>query len=132
MPGKDSESTKGHDENADELVERQVMCSGCFQVVPESRVHVLPFFNTDMGRFVTTFRCEGCWLTALEETRARLAATDDATEIASAAAVFHPDVFLLEFQRGDPAPVVRELVLRMLDMLRSGAIRLEIGPTQPP
>lgn len=52
MSGNESEGARGAsgtDESADELEERRVMCSGCFQVVPESRIHVIPFFNTDIG-----------------------------------------------------------------------------------
>src|SRR5580692_8083141 len=109
--------------------ERQVVCSACFQVVAEPLVHVIPTYNTDVGRFVTTFRCEQCWLPSLEETRARLEATADEAEIASVAVFFeNHGVLVHEFHRGDPAPVVRKILVQMMDMLRSGTIRLSIGP----
>jgi hypothetical protein len=113
--------------------ERQVVCSACFQVVTEPLVHVIPAYNADVGRFVTTFRCEQCWLPSLEETRARLEATADEAEIASVAVFFeNHGVLVHEFHRGDPAPVVRKILVQMMDMLRSGTIRLSIGPLAQP
>jgi hypothetical protein len=109
-----------------------MFCSGCFEVVSELRVHVIPFFNADVGGYVTTYRCERCWLPSLDETRARLAKATDEAEIASAAIFFERhEVFLFEFRRGDRAPVLRGLVLQMLDRLRSGESRLPIGSTRP-
>jgi hypothetical protein len=114
-----------------EAEERQVLCSKCLQVFPESAIHVLPHFNADAGAFVTTYRCDDCWSPSLTETRARLAAAKDAAEIASAAMVFQRHgIFVHEFQRGDPAAVVRDILLRMLDLLDSGTIHLSVGPTR--
>jgi len=109
--------------------ERQIVCSGCFQVVAEAVIHVIPYYNDDVARFVTTYRCEECWLPSLEETRARLENAQDDAETASLAAFFeHHGVFVHEFRRGDPAPVVRKILVRLIAMLRSGDIRLAIGP----
>jgi hypothetical protein len=102
-------------------------------MVPQSLVCVIPYFNGDVGGYVTTYRCERCWLPSLEETRTRLASTADETEITSAAALFvRHGVFLHEFRRGDPVPVIRKRLVQMLDLLRSGTIRLSIGLTDPP
>ena len=107
---------------------RQILCSGCLQVFPESLVHVIPYFNSSANAYVTTYRCEQCWIPALEETRARLARTQDEAEIASAATFFQRHgVHIHEFMRGDPAPVVQKILLRMVDLLRSEGIRLSIG-----
>ena len=112
---------------------RQVVCSACFQVVAEHLIHVIPAYNADACRFVTTYRCEQCWLPSLEETQARLEATEDEAEIASVAVLFESHgVFVHEFRRGDPVPLVRRILVRMIDMLRSEAIRLSIGPLAPP
>src|SRR5437870_196932 len=109
--------------------ERQVVCSGCLQVLPESLIHVIPCYNNDVGGYVTTYRCEGCWLQSLDETRARLEGTEDEAEVASAAAFFERHgVFLHEFRRGDPALIVRKLLVQMIDRLRSKSIRLLIRP----
>jgi hypothetical protein len=119
-------------ETAEEPQQRQIVCSACFEVVAESFIHVIPYFNTDAGRFVTTYRCEECWLASLEETRARLERTEDETEIATAAAFFESHgVFVHEHRRGDPIPVIRKLLMQMIDLLRSGAVRLSIGPLAP-
>ena len=89
--------------------DRQIVCSGCLQVVPESRLHVIPYFNSEVAGYVT-YRCERCWLPSLEETRTRLANTEDETEIASAAAFFERHgIILYEFKRGDPLPIVRKM-----------------------
>ena len=114
------------------MPERQVLCSHCLQAVPESCCYVIPFYNADAGGYVTSFGCERCWDPTLAETRTRLAITDDSAEIASAAEFFkNHHVFLHEYLRGDPVPVVRERLVQMLDLLRSGALRLPIGPTRP-
>jgi hypothetical protein len=116
-------------ETAEEPREREVVCSACFQLVAESFIHVIPYYNADAGRYVTTYRCEECWLPSLDETRARLERTEDEAEIASAAAFFESHgVFLHEYRRGDPVPVVRKLLVQMIDLLQSAAIRLSIGP----
>ena len=112
--------------------ERQIVCSACLQVVREYLIHVIPFYNGDVGRYVTTYRCERCWLPSLDETRARLELTVDETEIASAVEFFEQHgVILHEFRRGDPIAVVRKMLVRMIDLLRSEAIRPMIGPLEP-
>jgi hypothetical protein len=91
--------------------------------------HVIPYFNIDAGGHVTTYRCERRWLPSLLETRTRLASTENEAEIASAAAFFERHgVILHEFRRDDPAVVIRNMLVRMIDLLRSEAIRLSIGP----
>ena len=120
-------------EASDNPEARQVVCSACFQVVAEHLIHVIPAYNTDAGQFVTTFRCEACWLPSLDDTQARLEATEDATEIASAATVFeNHNAFVHEFRRGDPLPAVRRILVHLVGMLRSGTLRLSIGPLAPP
>ena len=112
--------------------ERQVFCSACFELAPESRVHLIPFFNDDVRKYVDTYRCEKCVESALDQTRSRLEATDDLAEIASAATFFEVhSVFILEHRRGDPILVVRKCLLALLDQLQSGHLRLGIGVTRP-
>jgi hypothetical protein len=99
---------------------------------PESLIHVLPCFNGEVERFVTTYRCEGCRAAALDETRTRLAKTEDWAGVTSLVECFERHgVFLLEFRRGDPLPVVRALLEQTIELLRRGAIRLTIGPIEP-
>jgi hypothetical protein len=120
--------------NPDEKPEdRQILCSSCLQIFSESLVHVIPYFNSSVNGYVTTYRCEQCWIPALEETRARLASTQDEAEIASAANFFQRHgVHIHEFMRGDPASVVRKILLRMIDLLGSEGLRLSIGRDHPP
>jgi hypothetical protein len=110
----------------------QIYCSGCLQAFSESLVHVIPYFNIGVNAYVTTCRCEQCWIPALEETRTRLAGTQSEAEIASAGAFFQQHgVYIHEFMRGDPASVVQRILLRMVDLLRSGGVRISIGRDQP-
>jgi hypothetical protein len=105
----------------------ETFCTRCFEVVTESRIHVIPFYNASVRGFVTTHRCDRCWLASLDETRARLESTTDEWEVASVALFFERHGhFLHEFRRGDPTSVVKGLLSHILDMLRSGAIRLHI------
>src|SRR5262249_31417197 len=50
----------------------EYMCSGCLQIVPPSRIHVIPSFNGHEDNCVTSFRCEKCWLSSLDQTRREL------------------------------------------------------------
>ncbi len=102
----------------DEPEQRQVVCSRCFQIVPESLIHVIPHFNDDAKAYVTTYRCETCWLPSLDETRTRLARTEDWAEISSLIdCLERHGVFLFESRRGDPLPTVRALLLPTIELL---------------
>ena len=68
---------------------------------------------------------------SLEVTQVRLQTTEDEAEVASVAAFFESHgVFVHEI---DAATLwlVRKFLVRMMDMLRSGAIRPSIGPLAP-
>jgi hypothetical protein len=119
-------------EEPEDPEERQIFCSRCLQVFPESLVHVIPYFNGSVNAYVATYRCEQCWIPSLEETRKRLASTQDDAEIASAGAFFQRHgVFIHEFVRGDPASVVQKILLRIIDLLRSEGVRISIGSDHP-
>ncbi len=56
----------------------------------------------------------------------------DESEIASAAEFFKRyGVFVHEYLRGDPAPIVRTILLHVIGLLRSGDLRLPIGALAP-
>lgn len=113
-------------------VERSVFCSGCYQVMPERSVKVIPCFNEDVDKFVTTYRCGKCWMEAMDDTAFRLLTTDNVKQIASVADFFEAHgVVLLEYRRGDSAAEVRVLLLELLAKLRNGNLDLSIGETQP-
>jgi hypothetical protein len=110
--------------------ERQFACSRCFTIVPESHVHVVPGFNDTLGAYVTSYRCDDCWLPTLDETASRLAVSDDAEEIASLCVFLERyGVFVFEFRRGDPLPVVKQILLRTIAMMKTGDIHLSAGAT---
>jgi hypothetical protein len=119
-------------ETTEDPEERQVMCSGCTAVFPESEVHVIPYFNNDAQGYVTTYRCEQCWIPALARTSVELANTEDEALIASAVAFFRRHgVFVHEALRGDPLPAVRAVLVGMIDLVRSEAIRLPVSTVLP-
>jgi hypothetical protein len=120
------------DAEEDDEEERQVFCSGCLQVFSESLVHVIPYFNDSVTAYVTTYRCGECWIPSLEETRSRLASTKDEAEIMSAGDFFHRHgVYVLEFMRGDPAPDVQKVLVRLIELLRSEGLIIRIGRDFP-
>ena len=97
-------------------------------IVAESHIHVVPGFNETAGGYVTSYRCDDCWLTTLDETAARLATCEDEEEIASLCIFFERyNIFIFEFRRGDPLPVVRQLLLQTIEMMKTGHIRLPAG-----
>ena len=110
--------------------ERQIVCSRCFQVARESAIRVIPCYNSDVGGYVTSYRCGQCWQPSLEETRSRIMITENIAEVESLAMLFERHgIFLHEFRRGDPIAIVRRLLDRMLGLVGSGTIRLSVGPT---
>lgn len=48
------------------------MRSGCHTPSPAVEIHVIPFWNSAVGRILTTYRCNRCWLAGIDETRAAL------------------------------------------------------------
>jgi hypothetical protein len=119
-------------ETTEDPEELQVCCSGCMAVFPESEIHVIPYFNNDAQGYVTTYRCEQCWIPALARTSVELATTGDAAMVASAVAFFRRHgVFVHEALRGDPLPAVRAVLVGMIDLVRSEAIRLPVSTVLP-
>ena len=53
------------------------LCSGCFHGFPAASTHLIPWFNAHEDNYVTTFRCEKCWLPSLAQTHDRLSAATD-------------------------------------------------------
>jgi hypothetical protein len=83
--------------------------------VPESHVHVVPGFNETLGAYVTSYRCEEYWRATLDETAARLTASDDEEEIASLCTFLERyGIFVLEAKRGDPLPLVKQILLQTI------------------
>jgi len=116
-------------QSSDEPEQRQFVCSGCYEIVPESLIRILPHFNEQVASYVTTYRCEDCWPQAVANTRARVARAEDWADILSLIdCLERHSLFLLEFRRGDPFPVVRALLEQVIEKLADGDIRLSAGP----
>jgi predicted metal-binding protein len=53
-----------------------LMCSGCYTPCSGADAHVIPKWNREMRRILTTYRCGKCWGAALVELRAQLASEE--------------------------------------------------------
>jgi hypothetical protein len=111
--------------------ERSVFCSGCYNVFPESKIHVIPHFNETVMNYVTTYRCNECWLSALDDTTKRLARAS-ANELAQVAEFFgRHNVSVDESAGGNQPEVLRAVLLRMIELIRTEVLKLTIGETFP-
>lgn len=54
-----------------------VLCSACYSIAPSATAHVIPWWNAGAEDFFTTFRCENCWLSSLDETVEKVSTLDD-------------------------------------------------------
>jgi len=112
--------------------EYKALCSACFESVPVPKTHVIPSYNDVLQMYVTTYRCETCWLTTLDATRDRLSACEDAAEVATCAEFFERyKVRVMEHRRKDPLPAVKAKLLQLLAELRAGTRKLAIGKAIP-
>ncbi len=115
-------------------LERQLICSQCWSRGPESKIHVVPYFNNSVGRYVTSFRCDGCVDGALAETMARVRDVDGAGEIETLGDLLRSHgVFVHEWLRGDGLDGLRVAMVNVLASLRRPAMqqRLRIRATTP-
>jgi hypothetical protein len=102
-----------------------LLCSTCSIACPQGDAHVIPWWNTDMKDFVTTYRCAKCWLRSLRETREKVSTPD-----ANVREKFCD--FLERHGYISDAAVVREASLedsagmmrRILDAIESQTVRL--------
>ena len=113
--------------------EVQAICSACMNPFPLDQTHVIPHFNDYLNMYVTTYRCESCWLPTLEATRKRLSECTDKPEILTMIEFFERyKIFIKEYKQRKPMPVVKELLIKLLDRLKTGETKLEItGPAIP-
>jgi hypothetical protein len=108
---------------------RQVMCSDCFNVVPERKIRILPHYNETLEAFVTTYRCGACWPAAMKDTRERVARATDAELVDLGECLQRNGITVLEALRGDPAPVVRAVLTATLALVDQGKLPIRIGRT---
>jgi hypothetical protein len=47
-----------------------MMCSSCYTPCLVSEGHVIPGWNVNLSRILTSYRCANCWLDGIEKTRA--------------------------------------------------------------
>ncbi len=105
-------------------LERQLICSQCWSRGPESKIHVVPYFNNSVGRYVISFRCDGCVDGALTETMARVRDVDGAGEIDTLGDLLRSlGVLVDEWVRGDALDRLRPAMVSVLSTLRGPAMQ---------
>jgi hypothetical protein len=108
-------------------LERQLICSQCWSRGPESRIHVIPYFNNSIRRYVTSFRCDNCVDAALAETIARVRDLDGAREIDTLGDLLRSHgVAVSEWLRGEPLDRLRPVMVGVLASLRGAALKLRL------
>lgn len=104
--------------------ERQLVCSQCWSRGPESKIHVVPYFNNSVCRYVTSFRCDGCVDGALAETMARVRDVDGEGEIDTLGDLLRSHgVFVDEWVRGEALDRLRPAMVNVLASLRRPAMQ---------
>ena len=46
-----------------------LVCSACYSTCSGPGAHVIPWWNPDEQNIFTTYRCDKCWLTSIDETQ---------------------------------------------------------------
>ena len=115
---------------AEEDDEVKAICSACMEPFDVEDVRVIPSYNDFLRNYVTTYRCEKCWEDTFNKTRTRLASTALDREILSMIEFFERyHIFIKEYREGASKRVVKDLLLKLLDRLKSGETKLEIDTT---
>ncbi len=105
-------------------LEPQLVCSQCWSRGPESRIHVVPYFNNSVGRYVASYRCDGCVDAALTEAMARVRDVDGAGEIDTLGQLLRSHGVLVdEWARGDALDLLRTAMVSVLATLRRPAVQ---------
>jgi hypothetical protein len=105
-------------------LEPQLVCSQCWSRGPQSRIHVVPYFNNSVGRYVASLRCDGCVDAALAETMARVRDVDGASEIDTLGRLLRSHGVLVdEWARGEPLDRLRSAMISLLATLRRPAVQ---------
>ena len=105
-------------------LEPQVVCSQCWSRGPQSRIHVAPYFNNSVGRYVASLRCDGCVDAALAEAMARVREVDGAREIDTLGHLLRSHgVMVDEWARGEALDRLRRAMISVLATLRSPAVQ---------
>lgn len=105
-------------------LEQQAVCSQCWSRGPRSRIHVVPYFNNSVGRYVASLRCDGCVDAALTETMARARDVDGAGEIDTLGHLLRSHGVLVdEWARGEALDRVRRAMVSVLATLRRPAVQ---------
>ena len=99
------------------------MCSGCHTPCSGTDAHVIPRWNPEWRKVLTTYRCGNCWLAPLAELRAAINSGD-------AEVVNSFWEFLIrqgygkdsDSLRAAPLDEQRTLLLRVVDAVEAGTV----------
>ena len=98
-----------------------LMCSGCHTPTPNTEAHVIPYWNKTAESILTTYRCNNCWIAALEETREAVK-SDNPEVIATFCDFLSRQGFTTDAEklRAGPVAETRATLLAILDATEDG------------
>jgi hypothetical protein len=102
------------------------MCSGCYTPTPATEGRVIPHWNKTVRRILTAYRCNNCWLAAIDETRAALN-SGDADVIPSFCDFLELQRFTKDAEtlRASPPEEARATLLAILDAIQDGRAKFD-------
>jgi hypothetical protein len=102
------------------------MCSGCYTPTPVTEGRVIPYWNKTVRRILTAYRCNNCWLAAIDETRAALN-SGEADVIPSFCDFLEVQRFTKDAEalRVAPPDEARAVFLAMLDAVQDGRAKFD-------
>jgi len=100
-----------------------LMCSGCYTPCSGAFAHVVPRWNAEWRKVLTTYRCGNCWLEALAELRAAIGSGDaDVWSSFGEFLIRHGYGKDSDSLRAAPFEEQRALLLQVLDAVEAGTI----------
>lgn len=98
-----------------------LMCSGCHTPTPNTEAHVIPYWNAIAESIFTTYRCNNCWIAAIDETRAAVR-SDNPNVISTFCDFLSRQGFTTDAENLRNAPVeqTRGTLLAILDATEDG------------
>jgi hypothetical protein len=113
---------RSREESSEQL---QLFCSVCMKTSPAAEARVIPWWNNDSQDFLTTYRCGGCFIQSLAETRSKISLLDTDTRRKFCEFLERHDYIVdAGTIREAPLDEASRLIGTVLDAIESGEVRL--------
>jgi hypothetical protein len=98
-----------------------LMCSGCRTPTPNTEAHVIPHWNETAESIFTSYRCNNCWIAAIDETREAVK-SDNPLVISTFCDFLSGQGFTTDAENLRKAPIeqTRATLLALLDATEDG------------